>query len=323
MFLAATLGVFGVGCSGNVSVHNSGAGGEPGGDTGGSSGSSMGTGGTGGSAIATGGVGAGGIVGGGGGVAGSLIGGGPATGGASGGSGPIDGGSGGASSGSDAGFVTTNISSIRDGTFGLGSLVTLEGLFIMAVKQTANQDVTVYLQEQVLVGVLPVGIAAIIPAGAGTATLPLLTDCMDLRGTVEEFHGLTRIRVSSWHRHGLQCGVYPAPFVVAVGDLAKIATDADSTTAGEQPGTMAERAEAILVSVRGMRVFSDPDANGNFVVGYATAGPPVGPQPSLVVDSFFYAHPVTSVSSFSSITGIFTQDGHYVLQPRSAADFVQ
>jgi hypothetical protein len=325
--LAGLLVSAGAACSSEDRTFGGGGGG--GADAGGGqtqTGGAVGTGGVSsgtGARAGSGGRGTGGNAGATGGASGS---GGSASGGAAGDAGRMDGGQ------PDAGSGSTLIQRVQDGTLPLGERVTIGRAFVTAGRQTTGGGAfSFFLQEPegVTTGGHPypeyAGVGAIIrPTDAGPPTLPSLSDCIDVTGVIIDFRGLTEIDVSSWKLAGVSCGTFPRPFAVpgtTVG-FDDIATDTDTSVAGLQPGTLAERYEGVLIKVSSVSAIAAPDANGVFSVSPISGGP-AGAKPALQIDDFFYAEIPAAGQRYTSITGVLSDFDRYVLQPRGSADIVR
>lgn len=221
----------------------------------------------------------------------------------------------------------TPIQTIQDGSIALGVLVDVKKVFVTAARQIPSGLFPFVVQEPQgqTVGshVYPeyAGVEAVIyPGDSGLGATPSLGDCVDVSGTVGDFHGLTELLHVTW-QPASGCGTFPQPFAIPTTTVSfgAVATDTDLVTAGNQAGAFAERYESVLVRFPLVQAVAVPGPGGGFqIVEQSDA---LGAQ--LAVDPFYYAAVPTAGQKFSSISGIFSEFDRYLLQPRSLGDVIQ
>jgi hypothetical protein len=237
----------------------------------------------------------------------------------------------------DAACTAVLIQNVQDGTTATGTTVVINKVFVTAVHVTAAGNVTLWVQE-------PQGItsgADTYPQYSGvsvfatTANAAMFTDmatiavgdCVSLSGTTAEFNMRTEIDALTVFAKATTCGTAPTAYVIPspTTTFVSVATDTDLVTMGDQPGTLTEPFEGVLVKVDSVQAIAAPDGTGDF------RAMPTGGSSNLLIDSFIYgsALPATAGETFSSITGIYDQFKqsagifNYRLVPRTAADLAQ
>ncbi len=230
--------------------------------------------------------------------------------------------------------ATRSIQEIQDGTVATGTAVTVDKVFVTALRITAPGNLLGFVQE-------PDGVATgghTYPQYAGlqlfmstleVAQFPGLStlqigDCISLTASTLEFQDNTElVTPTAFTREPAgACGTAPTPLVIPAGavDFNALATDVDAVAAGDQPGASAEIYEGVLVRVTGVTAPLATDAtSGEFRVVKTGAG-----AATLVVGKFVYTDggpvPATAGQAFTSITGVFAQRMNFQLLPRTVPD---
>lgn len=225
----------------------------------------------------------------------------------------------------DSGRGLTAIQSVKDGTVGLNTTITVDHVFVTATKQTASGafDIAVQEPEGATFGghAYPeyAGVIAFLPK-AYVGTIPSIGDCIDVTGATSSFHSETQIAAKS-ATAASNCGTFPRPFAIPSASVAfaDVATDTDLVTTGDQAGALANRYDAVLVRFDDVVVSAAPAANGSFSV--TTQANPAGP--TLFVSAFFVTETTTASQAYASIAGIFQLFDTYALAPRSDSDFIR
>ena len=207
---------------------------------------------------------------------------------------------------------SAEIQEIQDGSISAPSQVLIENVIV-----TAASTSLFYVQE-------PQGEttpAHVYPQFAGILVtfggIPAVGDCVTIEGQVEG--SLPQIAATSVVA-AAGCGATPLPLTVSIPD---IATDVDPSTAGEQPGPLAEALEGVLVRVDTVEVTAAPDGFGEFPIVHNVQDTAV-----LYVDDLLFSIPdnlgaVMQGSTFQSLTGVLGGTNRFRLLPRSAADVEQ
>ncbi len=283
-----------------------------------------------------------------------------AGGGSAGGSGASGGGSGGGGSGGggtvdagdpdagtadggavDAGPVNAHIQDIQDGTVPRGAKATVTGEFVTGLVMNVGGSYNLFIQEAS--GRTTPGHTYPEFAGMGVALtsaeatqFPVVQtlvqdDCITVTGTVSESPsdpvedvGTTQLSLITAFAKASGCGDAPVAAGVSFSD---IATDTDTSTAGNQPGPKAERYEGVLVTI------------SNVLAVTAVSAPRFNVSDSLQtstmeIDSFLMGGSTFTYAAgttFSTITGVYSQANRglennltvYHLTPRNTADLIQ
>jgi hypothetical protein len=225
---------------------------------------------------------------------------------------------------------------VQNGSVSPGAMVALTRVFVTLAQMTSNGSFRLYVQEpegQTALGLTYPqysGVQVFINSTA-VPTFPVLADmvvgdCVSVTGTVTEFNQATEI-VSLSALEKIQtsvCGISPAPYPVAATMFAQIATDSDPAMGGDQPGSLAEAFEGVLVEVDDVTALTANDSQGVFRIS-ATGG-----TGSMLVSNFLYQPANTPIMAtvgqhFSVLRGLYDQSssaGTYRLEPRSSADVV-
>jgi hypothetical protein len=229
------------------------------------------------------------------------------------------------------------IQAVQDGTIGENQIVTVNNVFVTAVRVAGNGNINAYVQEPQ--GQTPANhtypefaAVQIFATAAQAAGLPdmaglAIGDCVSFTGTTDEFNlGTEVLNLTAFTKvaNPASCGTAPVPFVIPSAapavTLADIATDSDPVTAGNQAGALAEAYEGVLIEIHTVQVAAAPDNFGEI---------PVADQANLGgarvnVDDFFTAIAAAMPvgQNFSAIRGVFNQLVTFKLQPRDANDLV-
>lgn len=227
-----------------------------------------------------------------------------------------------------AGIV--QIQDVQDGSVATGQSVTINDVFVTAVRGMSGMSVNIFIQEPQ--GQSPAahtypeyaGMGIFANAGqSANLTIPAVGDCISVSGLVSEFNGLTQLTSPTGlviQANPAGCGTAPTPFVIPSANPAvtygDIATDTDLATMGNQAGPQAEAFEGVLVQLQNVQATAANDQFNEFPAALQSdlAGPVVN------VDDFFFNIDPTVGQSFASITGVYSEFINYKVQPRSAGD---
>lgn len=227
--------------------------------------------------------------------------------------------------------ATTEIQDIQDGGVPTMTNVRVRHVFVTGVRTAANGNVTVWVQEPqgqtTPTHKYPEFAGVSVFATAATASqFPAFTGlavgaCVDLAGTTQEFSGRTQVSSLTSFRLSSNCGTMPTPFSIptAAISFANIATDTNAFMNGDQPGTLTETYEGVLLKVTGVSnaMGSNGDPMGDFRVQTGIAVNPA----TLLIDKFLFGMDLPT-GNYTQITGVYDQFGNFRLQPRTAADLM-
>ncbi len=219
---------------------------------------------------------------------------------------------------------------VQDGTVATGSAVRLLPAFVTGKRTGAGGNARLWLQAPQ--GVAPSGVTyperaglGLFASAAAIAAHPDLAaagvgDCARVAGTVEEYNGRTHLTMLTSFTLESDCGAPPAPLVVGVAPaFDQIATDLDLVTAGNQPGSLAEVFEGVLLRVEGVTALSATDAAGDFSVSELSG------SSRLLIDNYLFTAnlPAVAGQSFAFIQGVLDEAGSpagFQLLPRDSSD---
>lgn len=227
--------------------------------------------------------------------------------------------------------ATTEIQEIQDGTLPTMTDVRVRHVWVTGVRTAANGNVTIWVQEPQ--GQTPpshkypefAGVSVFATAATAAqfpAFMGLTTGaCVDFAGTTQEFSGRTQVSSLTSFELSSNCGTAPTPFSIPTAGIsfANIATDTNAFMSGDQPGTLTETYEGVLLKVTGVSnaMGSNGDPTGDFRVQTGIA---VNPS-TLLIDKFLFGMDLPT-GNYSQITGVYDQFGNFRLQPRTAADLM-
>ncbi len=217
------------------------------------------------------------------------------------------------------------IQDVEDGTVATGTAVAIQNVFVTSAHASASST-TLTLQEPN--GVTKTGVTY--PAFAGVALNAkaaevtsfnigtiVVGDCVSVSATTAEFHSNTELQtITAFTKNAGGCGTAPSPMDVDVAQMfhfADIATDAGGMTAGAQTETF----ENVLLRIHNVTVTPASSTAGFFVEPTGQ----VATTPNLLIDNFITG-PITTVASYTTITGVLEQFDTFALYPRTTTDLV-
>jgi hypothetical protein len=222
----------------------------------------------------------------------------------------------------------------------LDVVVTLNEVFVTAVRNPGAANVTLFLQEpqgDTITGLIypeRAGIGVFIPtAQAANLTIPTEGQCINITGSVADFQGQTQlanITAITLVANQASCGAAPVPFVIPsvnpAVNFADLATDLDPIAATNQEGVLTEVFEGVLIEVRTVRVVADVDQFDEFPI--AEQSNPTGPR--INIDDFFVDYEtiagpginLTLNQNLTAVRGIYADIFNFKIQIRSGADLI-
>lgn len=232
-----------------------------------------------------------------------------------------------AETGTDAGDGSVEIQTIQDGTLPLGARVTVNRVFVTALRLVSTGNYYSFMLQEPQ-GETPAahvypeyaGVSVFWDFGdSGAVNAPSVGDCIDVSGSIEDFHGLTQINLTSWQLAS-NCGTFPQPYAIpsTTVDFGDVATDTDPVTLGNQPGALAERYEGVLVRFSNVKAVAVGGPNGSFTIAEQSNSS----GPTILVSAYFYGASPTAGDNYASLTGVFSDFDGYNVQPRGASDLV-